>query len=207
MKEMASSRKGIIEEQEKSPGSVTKDFSVVLLRLISALIVFIASVVIGFSLISHVNRFFSLQTGQSYKNSAMAPMPGATGSKNFSTVVCLSMGIRLKNLMHGMSDEELLWRASKMPKEVDQYYPCDRVPRVAFMFLTRGPLPMLPLWERFFKGHEKLFSIYVHARPGYELNVSNTSAFYGRQIPSQVCISLEFEISALFIFLDRVHLY
>ncbi|XP_058188541.1 glycosyltransferase BC10-like [Rhododendron vialii] len=179
------------EEQDKSPGSITKDFSIGLLRLISVLIIFVVSVVVGFSLSSHIYQFFSLQTNQSYKNSTMAPMPATTSSKNFSVVLkyeeedCLSMGsfISLKNLMDGMSDEELFWRASTMPKKVE--YPCDRVPRVAFMFLTRGPLPMLPLWERFFKGHEKLFSIYVHARPGYELNVSNTSAFYGRQIPSQ----------------------
>ncbi|CAI0378092.1 unnamed protein product [Linum tenue] len=56
------------------------------------------------------------------------------------------------------------------------------------MFLTRGPLPLLPLWERFFKGHGKYFSIYVHTDPGYVLNVSSGSPFYGRQIPSKVWI-------------------
>ncbi|KAI9107340.1 hypothetical protein K1719_021728 [Acacia pycnantha] len=45
---------------------------------------------------------------------------------------------------------------------------------------------MLPLWERFFQGHEELFNTYVHAPPGYTLNVSNYSVFYGRQIPNQV---------------------
>ncbi|KAI8532028.1 hypothetical protein RHMOL_Rhmol11G0181200 [Rhododendron molle] len=174
------------EEQEKSPGSITKDFSIGILRLISVLIIFVVSVVVGFSLTSPIYRFFSLQTNQSYKNSTMAPMQATTSSKNSSVVLkyeedCLSMGSL--NLMDGMPDEELFWRASTMPKKVE--YPCDRVPRVAFMFLTRGPLPMLLLWERFFEGHKKLLSIYVHARPGYELNVSNTSAFYGRQIPSQ----------------------
>ncbi|PKI50284.1 hypothetical protein CRG98_029357 [Punica granatum] len=54
------------------------------------------------------------------------------------------------------------------------------------MFLTRGPLPMLPLWEKFFEGQKRdLYSIYVHALPGYELNVSRDSPFHGRQIPSQ----------------------
>ncbi|KAF7144267.1 hypothetical protein RHSIM_Rhsim05G0116100 [Rhododendron simsii] len=71
-----------------------------------------------------------------------------------------------------------------VPKDAE--FPYSRVPKVAFMFLTRGPLPLLPLWERFFKGHEKLFSIYVHALPGYELNVSDTSPFYRPQIPSQI---------------------
>ncbi|XAR49317.1 hypothetical protein NMG60_11032485 [Bertholletia excelsa] len=88
-----------------------------------------------------------------------------------------------KNLNHRMSDEELFWRASMVPKKPE--YPYSRVAKVAFMFLTRGPLPLLPLWERFFKGHEKLFSIYVHALPGYELNVSSSSPFYRRQIPGK----------------------
>ncbi|XP_058188546.1 glycosyltransferase BC10-like [Rhododendron vialii] len=188
---MARSR-GWREEQEKSPGSITKDSSIGLLRLIIVLIIFVAGVVIGLSSSSHIDRHFSLPEDQLYKNYAMAPMPASTTSiKNCSVVSkcekedCLSMDSFLspKNLTHGMSDDQLFWRASLMPKKAE--YPYDRVPKVAFMFLTRGPLPMLPLWERFFKGHEKLFSIYVHALPGYELNVSNTSAFYGRQIPSQ----------------------
>uniref|UniRef100_A0A803MMG4 Core-2/I-branching beta-1,6-N-acetylglucosaminyltransferase family protein n=1 Tax=Chenopodium quinoa TaxID=63459 RepID=A0A803MMG4_CHEQI len=66
-----------------------------------------------------------------------------------------------------------------------QGYPFKRVPKVAFMFLTRGPLPLLPLWERFFEGHEDFFSIYVHTLPGFILNVSPYSVFFGRQIPSQ----------------------
>jgi hypothetical protein len=65
-------------------------------------------------------------------------------------------------------------------------YPFDRVPKVAFMFLTRGPLPLLPLWERFFRGHAGYFSIYVHTPEDYELNVSTDSPFYGRKIPSKV---------------------
>lgn len=34
--------------------------------------------------------------------------------------------------------------------------------KIAFMFLTRGPLPLVELWEEFFRGHEGKFSIYVH---------------------------------------------
>nr|CAB3493365.1 unnamed protein product [Digitaria exilis] len=55
---------------------------------------------------------------------------------------------------HAMTDEELLWRASFAPRV--RGYPFRRVPKVAFMFLTRGPLPLAPLWERFFRGHEGL---------------------------------------------------
>uniref|UniRef100_A0ACD5WJ45 Uncharacterized protein n=1 Tax=Avena sativa TaxID=4498 RepID=A0ACD5WJ45_AVESA len=54
------------------------------------------------------------------------------------------------------------------------------------MFLAgRGALPLAPLWERFFRGHEGLFSVYVHAPPGLAMNFSTDSPFYGRQIPSQ----------------------
>ncbi|KAG0496509.1 hypothetical protein HPP92_001027 [Vanilla planifolia] len=82
-----------------------------------------------------------------------------------------------------MNDDELFWRATMMPKV--QEYPFKRVPKVAFMFLTRGPLPFTPLWDRFFKGHEGLYSVYVHALPDYKFNVSKNSSFYKRQIPSE----------------------
>lgn len=88
------------------------------------------------------------------------------------------------NPMHNMTEEELFWRASLVPKVKN--YPFKRVPKVAFMFLTRGPLPLYPLWERFFQGHDGLFSIYVHALPGYVPEFGRKSVFYQRQIPSQV---------------------
>ncbi|KAJ4804382.1 hypothetical protein LUZ62_016948 [Rhynchospora pubera] len=40
-------------------------------------------------------------------------------------------------------------------------------------------------WERFFQGHDGLFSIYVHALPGYVPEFGRKSVFYQRQIPSQ----------------------
>ncbi|KAK9676416.1 hypothetical protein RND81_11G075500 [Saponaria officinalis] len=88
-----------------------------------------------------------------------------------------------KELIHMMSDDELFWRASMVP--TIKGYPFNRVPKVAFMFLTRGPLPFLPIWERFFGGYDGLFSIYVHTQPGVILNVSPDSVFFARQIPSQ----------------------
>ncbi|KAL8201300.1 hypothetical protein R6Q57_012639 [Mikania cordata] len=88
------------------------------------------------------------------------------------------------NLIHTMSDKELFWRASFVPQVTK--YPFKRVPKIAFMFLTKGPLPLAPLWERFFKGHESLFSIYIHSLPSYEPRFPSTSVFFNRQIPSQV---------------------
>jgi hypothetical protein len=85
---------------------------------------------------------------------------------------------------HAMTDEELLWRASFAPRA--RGYPFRRVPKVAFMFLAHGPLPLAPLWERFFRGHEGRYSIYVHTMPAYRANFTADSVFYRRQIPSKV---------------------
>lgn len=87
-------------------------------------------------------------------------------------------------LMHTMSDNELFWRASFVPQL--KKYPFPRVPKIAFMFLTKGPIPLAPLWERFFKGHKSLYSIYIHSLPSYEPRFPSTSVFYDRQIPSQI---------------------
>ena len=89
-----------------------------------------------------------------------------------------------EGLEHSMTDEELLWRASFAPGV--RRYPFRRVPKVAFMFLTRGPLPLAPLWERFFRGNDGRYSIYVHALPSYRANFTSESVFYRRQIPSKV---------------------
>ncbi|GLU01491.1 hypothetical protein SLE2022_187980 [Rubroshorea leprosula] len=88
------------------------------------------------------------------------------------------------NLLHKMSDKELFWRASLVPRI--KQYPFQRVPKVAFMFLTKGPMPLSPLWDRFFKGHERFYSIYVHSLPSFDGKFTSTSVFHGRQIPSQV---------------------
>ncbi|CAH2066152.1 unnamed protein product [Thlaspi arvense] len=88
-----------------------------------------------------------------------------------------------KNIMHNMEDNELLWRASMDPKI--KSYPFSRTPKVAFMFLTRGPLPLAPLWERFFRGNDGLFTIYIHTSPSYNESMPEGSVFHGRRIPSK----------------------
>ncbi|XP_074265473.1 glycosyltransferase BC10-like [Silene latifolia] len=87
------------------------------------------------------------------------------------------------NVVHSMSDKELLWKASMIPQVED--YPYNYVPKVAFMFLTKGPLPLAPLWELFFKGHQGFYSIYIHAHPSFNDSWPHDSVFYGRRIPSQ----------------------
>ncbi|XP_075097001.1 glycosyltransferase BC10-like isoform X1 [Nicotiana tabacum] len=88
-----------------------------------------------------------------------------------------------KDLWHAMNDEELMWRASMVSQIME--YPFNRTPKVAFLFLTRGRLPLAPLWEMFFKGHEELFSIYLHTSPEFNFEPPPTSVFYKRRIPSQ----------------------
>ncbi|KAL2896351.1 hypothetical protein RDABS01_038135 [Bienertia sinuspersici] len=82
---------------------------------------------------------------------------------------------------HNMSDDELLWRASMVPHKRDQ----GKTPKVAFMFLTKGPLPLASLWNLFFKGHQNFYSIYVHTHPSFNYSWPPDSVFYGRAIPSQ----------------------
>ncbi|KAJ0106032.1 hypothetical protein Patl1_19150 [Pistacia atlantica] len=82
-----------------------------------------------------------------------------------------------------MDDDELFWRASFVPKI--EGFPHHHVPKVAFMFLTKGPLPLALLWEKFFEGSEGLYSIYVHPHPSYNDSVPTNSVFYGRRIPSK----------------------
>ncbi|OWM86583.1 glycosyltransferase BC10 [Punica granatum] len=88
------------------------------------------------------------------------------------------------DLLHTMSDEELFWRSTMVPRI--KKYPFKRLPKIAFMFLTKGPMPLAPLWERFLKGHEERYSIYVHSSPSFHAQFHPSSVFYKRQIPSQV---------------------
>ncbi|KAJ1405727.1 Glycosyl transferase, family 14 [Sesbania bispinosa] len=89
-------------------------------------------------------------------------------------------------IMHDMSEEELLWRASLVP--LIHKLPFKQTPKVAFLFLIKGPVLLAPLWERFFKGNEGLYSIYVHSHPSFNETVPESSVFHGRRIPSKVCI-------------------
>ncbi|XAR72329.1 hypothetical protein NMG60_11018928 [Bertholletia excelsa] len=88
-----------------------------------------------------------------------------------------------KDLWHSMTEEELMWRASMVPQVAE--FPYNRTQKVAFMFLTRGALPLAPLWEKFFKGHEGLFSIYLHTSPEFTGEPPETSVFYKRRVPSK----------------------
>jgi hypothetical protein len=88
---------------------------------------------------------------------------------------------------NNMTDDELLWMATRISVRSRGAPSKQHTPgRIAFMFLIRGPLPFARLWERYFFGHERLYSVYVHADPSYVPdNVPLSSPFYGRFIRSE----------------------
>lgn len=94
----------------------------------------------------------------------------------------------LSDVYHEMSEAELLWRASVGSNRRPR--PDSVAPKVAFMFLTRGALPLRPLWERYFRGHRELYNIYVHGHPNYLPNFPPDSVFFRRNIPSKVSSTL-----------------
>ncbi|XP_016479818.1 glycosyltransferase BC10-like [Nicotiana tabacum] len=92
--------------------------------------------------------------------------------------------IKPPEAMHDMNDEELIWRASMVPKV--RNFPFKRTPKIAFMFLARGSLPLAPLWERFFKGNEGRYSIYIHSQPSFNgIAPEEGPIFHGRRVPSK----------------------
>ncbi|PON53098.1 Glycosyl transferase [Parasponia andersonii] len=115
--------------------------------------------------------------------SSMNISTSASNSSNYTTIVTLKEQ-KIHLLMHDMNDEELFWRASMVPRIQELPYEAVR-PKVAFMFLTHGLLPLAPLWEKFFKGHEGFYSIYIHTHPSFNDTTPENSVFYGRRIPSQ----------------------
>lgn len=125
----------------------------------------------------NIIRYFGVQNMVSVPQSHFQPC--------FEEAYTLQAWLRPPSkLLHDMNDSQLLWRASFVPGIKD--YPFRRTPKIAFMFLTKGPLPLAPLWERFFKGHEEQYSVYVHSLPNYIADFPASSVFYTRQVPSQV---------------------
>nr|XP_023894647.1 uncharacterized protein LOC112006594 [Quercus suber] len=102
----------------------------------------------------------------------------ANGTSNYARVSLKKQEF----LTHNMSDQELFRNASMVSQTEESGR---QVPKVAFMFMTKGPLPFSLLWEKFFKGHEGFYSIYVHAHPSFNDSEPEDSIFYGRRIPSQ----------------------
>ncbi|KAI4965394.1 hypothetical protein ZWY2020_054671 [Hordeum vulgare] len=181
------------EDGDYFPNTPRKDWSTGLLKLVTAMVIFMAGVVIGLSVSANVSRYY-------YNSHTELFFPTATYSscdRRGATGDCgpgFKAFVHPPQLAHSMTDEELFWRATLVPTADE--FPFQRVPKVAFLFMTRGPLPFAPLWERFFRGHQGLFSVYLHTIPDYKLNVSKTSPFYSRQIPSGTIINLLLTLSS-----------
>ncbi|KAF5751905.1 hypothetical protein HS088_TW02G00924 [Tripterygium wilfordii] len=169
-------------QNQNFPTPFTKLFNtqIQFLNLLSSSILFAFGISFGILIGFYLKDIlFSLRITQfSLSTSSLAPTTPSPTSR-----IGLEDYLKPPNITHDMEDEELLWRASMAPRIRE--YPFDRVPKVAFMFLTRGPVLMSPLWEKFFKGHEGMYSIYVHSDPSYNESEPESPVFHGRRIPSK----------------------
>ncbi|GAB2224920.1 hypothetical protein Droror1_Dr00005700 [Drosera rotundifolia] len=75
-----------------------------------------------------------------------------------------------------IASQVVIWEILNSPSRQPE------TPKIAFMFLTLGPLPFQRLWELFFQGHEGKFSVYVHA--SQEKTVYESQYFVDRDIRS-----------------------
>uniref|UniRef100_A0A7N0RF20 Core-2/I-branching beta-1,6-N-acetylglucosaminyltransferase family protein n=1 Tax=Kalanchoe fedtschenkoi TaxID=63787 RepID=A0A7N0RF20_KALFE len=175
------SRVVVMEEGKDSAPAVSRGNQKVLpLRLLQMLLFFLGICMVFSFGSMYMVRYFGINVGG--VASFMSP---AFREACFQESNTLEHWIRPPpSLHHEMSDQELFWRATLVPRI--KRYPFPRVPKIAFMFLTKGPLPLAPIWERFLKGHEDRYSIYIHSTPSYQPQYSPESVFYRRQIPSQV---------------------
>ncbi|WOH15510.1 hypothetical protein DCAR_0935051 [Daucus carota subsp. sativus] len=134
---------------------------------------------------------FSLSTS-SYPPSLPSPLSSSSSlssrssaNKTLKSRVGLRDFVRPPRLMHDMSDDELLWRASMTPNRKE--FPGPRqTSKIAFMFLIKQTVSFAPLWEKFFRGNEGRYSIYVHSDPSYNQSETESSMFRDRRIPSKV---------------------
>lgn len=135
-----------------------------------------------------LTTFSRLSPGSPYSqflcNTSLFSSPTSPPLNSSAAGMALGDLIAPKELRHSMSDRELMWRASMVPHFLD--YPYYRTPKVAFMFLSRGNLPLASLWEKFFEGHAGLYSIYLHTSPEFNTEMPESSVFHKRRIPSKV---------------------
>lgn len=158
-------------------------FQVATTIILSVSITFIV-LVLGMIINDHFKRFVLYEDLSLSSLNAFPPLIFPSSSPQCTCTQRCNLSRTPDTLSHLMSDEELMWRASMDPHIVEP--PFNRTPKIAFMFLTRGRLPLAPLWEMFFKGNEGLFSIYLHTSPEFSDEPPESSVFYKRKIPSKV---------------------
>ncbi|KAL5726410.1 hypothetical protein ACHQM5_009455 [Ranunculus cassubicifolius] len=158
-------------DTKKYPPSNFSKFS--LFRLIACLLIFLVGFYFGI-----ISSFYSVENLYIFNNTsakAIPPFPSPTSSPPPpSPPPFLQNSSLIDN-----DDIELFSRALNVKATNFS------IPKVAFFFLTNGTLPLAPLWEKFFKGHESFYSIYVHSHPLFNDTTPQDSVFYGRRIPSK----------------------
>lgn len=190
-----------------------------LVTVLYYILFFAIGLIFGIIITFHSKNFsFNLQLTQfSLSTSSFSSSPPSSSSSPLSLSSHSSGNETLKNriglreylkpprLMHDMNDDELLWRASMAPyrKEFPGAKP---TPKIAFMFLIKNNVSFAPLWEKFFKGNEGLYSIYVHCDPSYNQSETESSIFRDRRIPSKVNMTNYNDVAALHI-LEHVTLW
>lgn len=135
-------------------------------------------VILGMFVNGRLRKFLVSEDFSSMPNT---PFSGTESSKKVFGE--LGDWIAPRELWHSMSDGELMWRASMVPHVKD--FPYNRTLKVAFMFMSRQILPLAPLWELFFKGHEGFYTIYLHISSESVDEPVESSVFYKRRIPSK----------------------
>ncbi|KAL9375030.1 hypothetical protein Peur_031909 [Populus x canadensis] len=180
------------DDQQLRPQTSWK-LQVHLQNFIFYLLVFGCGLAFGIARTSYIRDIsFNFQLDQFSNNRTNTSLSNSSSSSPFITIdrnrtgrIGLEEFLRAPNVSHDMNEEELLWRASMVPRLPN--YPFQLVPKVAFLFLTKGPMPLAPLWDLFFKGHQGLYSIFVHSNPSFNGNHTEEedSVFRGRKIPSK----------------------
>ncbi|XP_038718237.1 glycosyltransferase BC10-like [Tripterygium wilfordii] len=150
------------------------------LQIITTIVFFLSMaslvIVLGLFINNHVKKFLASEE-------LYFPEPPASSSVCSNRSINLEDFIAPKDMLHWTSDKELFWLASMVPRISE--FPYNHTRKVAFMFLCRGRLPLAPLWEMFFKGHEGLYSIYLHTSPEFSEEPPESSVFHKRRIPSK----------------------
>ncbi|XP_039064945.1 glycosyltransferase BC10-like [Hibiscus syriacus] len=108
------------------------------------------------------------------------PLSSSTACYIFSSGDC-SLYYQPSFRSRELSDEET--RSQVVIREILNSPPTQsKNLKIAFLYLTPGTLPFEPLWDKFFRGHEGRFSVYVHA--SREKPVHYSDYFIGRDIRS-----------------------
>ncbi|KAF8392916.1 hypothetical protein HHK36_021156 [Tetracentron sinense] len=114
------------------------------------------------------------------------PPQSHAGCYIFSSSGCKSISEWLPPVpARELTDEEIA--AQVVIRDILKIRPSQsKSPKIAFTFLSPGSLPFEKLWDKFFRGHEDRFSIFVHASREKPVHVSRH--FVGQEIRSEKVI-------------------